>query len=199
MKSFFIVLIVLLTIVVPLSTEAQQTVLQGSVTKTWSVDDARKEVFQEAKPKVDVSAYPAIDPNLIENRQAIQAGLKKVGDRILTIFGNGWYAIKPEGGTIVSYYKPNGRLAHLDFESDTGYPLKSYQHAYPSGKLMRVGLDVTKDESFLFKPSGELIAHWIGNNGYDAKGQFFTTRTGHDLPSDATSAKQSQSWFNWPF
>ena len=39
-----------------------------------------------------------------------------------------------------------------------------------------MGLRVSKRETFLYSPNGELIAHWIGPNGYDENGQIIMTR-----------------------
>lgn len=164
-----------------LPAHAEQVVLQGSVTKTWSLEDARTEAFKDAVMSRNLNSYSAQDSHLISNTLALQAGLKEAGNQVLSSFGNGWYATRQKGSNEVLYYRPNGQLDSLEVEIKTGdYPIKTYLYQYPSGKLQRVGLDVNKDESFLFTTKKELSAHWIGNNGYDTKGKLFTTRTGHD-------------------
>ena len=57
------------------------------------------------------------------------------------------------------------------------YPNRDTEYRYTTGKMMSVGLYINREESYVFYPSGELVAHWRMNQGYDAKGNVILTRT----------------------
>jgi hypothetical protein len=155
--------------------------LQGVVTKTWTMGAARKEALRDAKHWVDLSHVSSIDPNYLENQKALSEKKERIGNRLLTKFSTGFYAVKIEDSGIAFYYSKEGYLRSIDFDAGEDYPIKSYQHEYPSGRLVRIGLDITPDEAFLFDPKGALITHWIGNYGYDQNNRVILTRTRHSL------------------
>lgn len=190
-KNIFL-LIFCLFLQIPLRAET----LKCEIEKVWTVDSARKEAFKDLKPVLDLSWAPPIDPNLIENKQALNNRKKKVGNRVITQFGDGSYGIQildEDNYDKEYYYSSSGELNAIDFrifpttiyslqdflaseQTDSIYPVKIYKHDYPSGKIIIIALKVKKGEDYIFKPAGELQYHWVGNNCYDLNGNIAITR-----------------------
>lgn len=156
------------------------------VQKTYSVDTARQEAFENLKPWVDLSGVQSIDPNLIENRRSVQAGGGEAGDRSITVFNSGFYTVSAICDLAGYTYTAAGQLFSVDYTSSPAYhsagmceatfPAKSYKHLYPSGQLARVSLYVSDHEAFMFLPDGTLDAHWVKNKCFNANGSSCGTR-----------------------
>lgn len=60
------------------------------------------------------------------------------------------------------YYNILGNLIKFDIVKETNYPRKilGYSHF---GNLISAGLEVDKNEQFIYDDNGKLIAHWLGN------------------------------------
>jgi hypothetical protein len=184
------VIIFLLTFYLFFSGSVKAETLKGGIEKVWTVDSAREEAFKNLKPCLDLSWAPPIDPNLIENKQAMNNHQKKINNRYIIIFNDGFYGIKIEDENNYDkayYYFPSGELGAIDFvkynvecdfenyKSKTSrFPAKVYKHVYPGGRLISVGILINTNETYMFKPSGELYAHWIGDNCYDTKGNIIS-------------------------
>ena len=192
MKKLFIGLILVTFISIILSPVQAET-LKAGVEKIWTVDSARQEAFKDAKQWLDLSWAPSIDPDLIENKKAINNHQYKVKNRIITVFSDGGYVVQinDEDNYDKDYcYSLYGKLSTIDFEKCNInvdfkdlkskkallFPLKTYKHAYPSGKLIGVYISTSGHDSYGFLPSGELVLHWIGNTCYDVKGNIVGTR-----------------------
>lgn len=152
-------------------------VLQGSVSQTWSVDSAREEAFRGASPRMDLSRFPATDPYLRQHHVARLIRREHVGDRLLTYFDNGSYGVSQAGSLQGVYYNASGRLFAVDFDLGKDYPIKSYKYSYPSGRLLSVSISVSAGEDFVFTPDGQLSAHWVGDQCFDATGAQLGNRT----------------------
>lgn len=160
--------------------------LQASVSKRWTVDMARQEAFREAKPFVDVSQYPSIDPNLMENLAVRNKGGGEVGERIITVYSGGKYSVTELGGKTAEgrYYLNNGKLYAIEFFIVGPDIIKGYQHSTEDipgvcrrGQLVRISLSNTEGGgAFVFKTDGTLSAHWLGNNCYNVDGSSCGTR-----------------------
>lgn len=194
MKKFKILFLITLCLFIKLSSIAET--LQCSIEKVWTVDSARDEAFKDLKPTLDLSWAPAIDPNFIENKQAINNHKESVKDRVITLFDDGSYGIwvlDEDNYDKVYYYFSSGELVAIDFSIFPTYikdlqsyftlqdnmqifPIKIYKHAYPGGKIINVTLTVKDCDSYMFEPSGALQYHWIGNNCYDNNGKIILTR-----------------------
>jgi hypothetical protein len=164
-----------------LPAHAEKT-LQASVSKTWTVEMARDEAFRQAKPIIDVSQYSSLDPNFLENQQAVKKGGGQSHGRTVTVFhqGNSIYY-----GVDGRFYLENGALIAVQFTVGEGYPKKVYKHAasnifetsgIQSGQLMTVGITIRPEESFLFDAKGRLLAHWKDKNCYKDDDSFCGTR-----------------------
>jgi len=194
------ILLLIICLFVQLSSTAET--LQCGVEKTWNVDSAREETFKNMQPWIDLSWAPSIDPNLIENKQAINNHQDYIKNRSVTQYSDGAYSVwilDNDNYDKSYYYIASGELVAIDFsifpeniknlqdflvsyQKDSIYPIKVYKHAYPSGKIISIDLTVLTakgDEEYMFKPSGELDFHWIGNNGYDVNGRKILTRKGY--------------------
>ena len=192
MKKLFICLILVTFITVFLSTVQAET-LKAGVEKVWTVDLARQEAFKDAKQWLDLSWAPPIDPDLIENKKAINNHQKTVKNRIINVFSDGHYCITiyDEDNYNKAYsYSSSGKLGAIGFDkyniyvdfkdlknkAALLYPKKFYQHDYPSGKLICIALYISEDDQYVFLPSGELVAHWISDTCYDVNGNIIMTR-----------------------
>ncbi len=191
MKKIIFYTLLIFGILIPQLSQAET--LNGSIEKDWSVDSARTEAFRQAKPWVDLSKYPPIDPNLIGNKILISKNQLDSNERHITLFSDGGYSVRYDNAITKGYfYNDEGKLQEVDFtfftkniytkddmnkySDDELYPAKSYKHEYPSGKIIGIGFYINGSETYIFRPSGELHVHWIGPKCYDAKGNMVLTR-----------------------
>jgi len=152
-----------------------QQVLKAGIEKEWTVDSAREEAFKNVVYQINIRDYSSIDPDLIENKEAIIKGLKNIKGKAITVFSNGGYGIKD--GTIGYYYDDSGNLNGIElYDSENVYPGKSYKYSYPSGLLLHVAIKVKPRNSYDFKPDGTLLTYWIGDNCYYPDGSKAITR-----------------------
>ena len=169
--------------------------LKATVSKIWTVDMARQEAFKNLVPQIDVSQFPAIDPNLIENLQIRSKGGGILGDRVITVFNSGIYSVDEKCSLLSNYYYSNGKILKIGISSGIAYstencsysfPLKEYDYcmglgcaevALPQGSLMDISIRVSLHESFNFRPDGSLLTHWKGGNCYNVDGSSCGTRT----------------------
>lgn len=79
MKKHKILFLLVICLFVQLASSAEM--LKDEIEKVWTVDSAREEAFKDLKPVWDLSWTPPIDPNLIENKQAINNHQKKVDNK----------------------------------------------------------------------------------------------------------------------
>jgi len=177
------------------SSAFSQTVLKGFIEKKWTIDTARQEAFLNLETTKDLKMYDLIDPNLIENKQAINKNQYRISNRDLTIFDDGYYAVRILEDDLFDkgfLYNSSGKLINVYFEfypteiktynnlrkfnSKLLYPHKIYCYSYPDGYLIFVSIIINKYNSYEFLPDGTLNAHWVGNKGYDVNGKVFMTR-----------------------
>lgn len=167
--------------------------LKGGIEKVWTVDSAREEVFKDLKEWVDLSQYAPIDPKFKENRKLINKNKLETKNRHITVFSDGWYAIRYYNNMTESYYyTPEGNLRVVEYSYyaknvytmddiskysvDELFPSKDYQHQYPSGKMMRIRISPKYMDEYCFKPDGELIQHCINDKCYDTDNKLIYIR-----------------------
>ena len=151
-------------------------VLTGGV--EYTTDIAREELLQKTPLKPDgLSVLTNIaDENYKENKTLLLKGHAEIKDRVLAEFSDNSYAVMyHENPLYVWYYSPEGVLTHIEVKDGTNYPYKSYKYD-TDGKLVNMGLRVSKEETFIFDPSGKLIAHWLKDKGYDETGKVIMKR-----------------------
>jgi hypothetical protein len=169
-------------------TYAQQREFVTGVSKSMTVDEARQEAFRTAKPWVDVSGFPTVDPNFLSNRHQVQKGGGKVGDRLITVFKYGQYSVhslkeEMSGPFVSQYFLSNGLLIAIEFDDGGQHISKSYKHSainntpyFNKGQLIAINLSIGGKESYIFSTDGLMIAHWIGNKCYNTDGSSCGTR-----------------------
>jgi hypothetical protein len=177
------------------STAFGQEPLKAHIQKTWSIDDARQEVFLHAALQIDTSAYSPVDPELLKNRQLMLKGNFLTEDRVITFFPREeMYAVTYYCRNESVYYTLAGETIMVQFATSpdyhdescpSNYPVKTYSYSYrdshqdlgiSDGQLIRLGLKLEGNESFLFRPNGALKTHWIGSQCYRANGESCGTR-----------------------
>lgn len=191
MKNLFIKILILVLFLAPSASFAMT--IKGGVEKVWTVALARKEAFKDARSWVDVSHYPAIDKNFNTNKDLIDRKQFDGIGRHIVLFSDGSYSVRYYNTIAEVYsYNSSGRLEDIEFtlypaniytrqdldnyQDMISYPLKTYKHSYPDGKIMAVILGVSNTEAFAFLPNRELIQHCIDDKCYDASNNLIYTR-----------------------
>lgn len=167
-----IALLILVLIMLP----AYGEVLTGGV--KYSVQDAKIELQNNRPAAIDyfLTQNNFIDKNHKENYSALLKGSTKLNDRILAIFSDGSYAVNYTNDLKhVWYYDKDGSLINAEERTSLEYPYGSYKYS-PDGELINMSMRVSKEETFIFSPLGELLGHWIGENCYDENGNIVMTR-----------------------
>ena len=75
----------------------------------------------------------------------------------------------------VWYYSSYGNLIYAEKKNRSEYPYKTYKYT-PEGRLVNMSLRVSKGETFIYTPDGNLLAHWVGANAFDENGNIIMTR-----------------------
>ena len=153
-----------------------ELLLQGET--EYNVYTALGEVQNHFKPKINLIKFKPflLDYNYDENLTALYKGIVELKDRELALFSVGTYGVVYKNDPLHAYYySNNGILEFVDIRSARQYPYKSYQYDM-SGNLVNMGLRVSKSEAYLYTPNGKLVAHWVGENGYDEKGYLIMKR-----------------------
>lgn len=169
--------ILLLFIVICFSQTAfASMVLQGAA--QYNVESALNEVKEDVQYKINPALFAAnlLDYNRNENMTAMLNGQVELKDRTLAYFSVGTYGVTYKNDPLHAYYYSNsGVLEYVDVRTSQTYPYKSYQYDM-SGKLVNMGLRISKGETYIYNPAGKLMAHWVGANGYDEAGRVIMTR-----------------------
>lgn len=173
MKNFIIFLAVILGL--SLCANAQNLITGGV---NYNVNSARQELLQNKPNKLNpqlVSMHIS-DEHHKQNLNNILKGQLELQDRTLANFSDGTYGVIYKDDLLhVWYYDASGTLTYIEEKDSLIYPYKSYKYNL-SGKLVNMGLRVSKGETFIYNPEGKLIAHWVNSNGYDENGNIIMTR-----------------------
>ena len=172
MLKYFLLIIIIFSII-PVQAE---TILTGGV--NYNVQSAREELLQTPQKKLDafLVAKNITDKNNSENLKYFLKGNVELKDRILAFFSDSTYAVMYNNDKYhVWYYAKNGKLIYTEEKDGLEYPYKSYKYS-TSGKLVNMGLRVSKEETFIYTPDGKLIAHWLRDKAFDEHGNVIMTR-----------------------
>lgn len=153
-----------------------ETIITGGI--GYNVTRARNELTSPNQNTIDKKYIKthAYDYKHRTNLNCLLKGEVNQKDRILAMFSDYTYAIMYfEDQLHVYYYKNDGSLLYVEEKTSTQYPYKTYKYD-TSGNLVNMSLRTSKEETFIFSPNGKLIAHWVGKNGYDEKGNIIMTR-----------------------
>lgn len=191
MKKVFINILITTLLFIP--SVSQAMTLKGGVEKVWTVDSAREEAFNGIKDWVDLSKYQPTDPKFRENKKLIDKDKLETKDRHITVFSDGWYAVRYYNNMTESYYyNTDGALRVVEYSyyakdvytmadinkysPEELFPSKDYQHQYPSGKIIRIRISPKYMDEYCFKPNGELVEHCVDDKCYDANNNLIMTR-----------------------
>jgi hypothetical protein len=174
MKKF--VLVMIFALALSSSAVFSETLLQGEI--GYNVNSARDEVSTPIVKKltIDLISQKLYDSEYGRNHSYLLNGNLELKDRTLALFSDLSYAVMYKADEYhVWYYTKSGMLMYAEEKDGLTYPYRSYKYD-TSGNLINKGLRVSKAETFIFKPNGKLIAHWVGANGYDEVGNVIMTR-----------------------
>ena len=162
-----------------------ETVLHGQV--SFGVSQAREESFNDLPTEIDPSGFPMHDPNFNEHLRARVEDITQLKGKVLTYFDNGAYAVYTIGSYECYYYNYDGSLFKVGVSSKPRglsiYPNRDVEYNAKTGKMKTVGLYVSREESYVFNPDGELTAHWQGHNAYNQLGEVIMSRS-WETPKD---------------
>ena len=158
-----------------------ETVLEGKI--TYTVESARKLAFDgipRTIPHEQIDSYMQ-DRDRKDNIDALKNGADLENRSVQLFKGMIFkaYAVTYYDNPKYTYYYLNAmnQLAFIDIDEvdatkldEIKYPFRTIRYDL-RGNLMAVGIYVSDEERFLYKKDGTLIAHWIGNVGYNAKGR----------------------------
>ena len=150
--------------------------LEGGV--KYDAATARRSLMENPSPKIERGLVRShlTDTQNRENLAYVYQGRAELKDRVLAFFSDSTYAVMFNDNPLyVWYYSADGKLLYAEKKDRTDYPYKTYKYT-ASGKLVNMSLRVSKEESFIYLPSGKLIAHWLGANAYDEAGNVIMTR-----------------------
>lgn len=167
-----IILLLLVLIISPVNAQ----VLTGEV--KYTIDDARIELQNNRPNAIDymLAQNNFVDKERNANYFALLKGKTNLNDRMLALFSDGSYAINYKNDLKhVWYYDKDGTLINIEVRTSLEFPYGSYKYDC-DGTLVNMSLKVSKDETFIFSPLGELLGHWIGDNCYDENGDIVMTR-----------------------
>lgn len=137
----------------------------------WNEESARKEVFKDLKLTTDIKAYPATDPDFIENQKALKNNRQRVADRFITMEPsiNGYMVSKMDDKghpSITMAYSNTGELLTVRLFSSNTYPRKACvyivkgDNTYKPGQLLFVSFHVSDHEMYDFNSEGKCTAHF---------------------------------------
>ena len=186
-----VIILFLILFLVSLPTIAKEP-FKLSVNETYTIDSLRKDAFKDIKKTIDVSMYEPIDPDLIENKNAIRQQKSVVKNRLITFGSVKNYNIKlledflldktftySSSGkllaVIVDFYSKRVGINDLISQSNSNYPITSYEYNYPKGTLDSVIIQITPNKEYIFNSDGTLFAYRIGDTCYDANDKVIGT------------------------
>jgi hypothetical protein len=172
MKKIFITIFG--TIIFTVSADA--TVITGGV--KYDINSAKDAVMTTQPPFLSSQLVKnnILDPNSNTNNSALLRGITELKDRTLAQFSDQSYGIIYKNNpTNVFYYNENGYLTHIELKDSVEYPYKAYKYN-TFGNLINISLRTSEEETFIFNPSGKLIAHWVKSQCFDENNNVIMTR-----------------------
>ena len=172
MKKFLLILTLAIYSTIPTYAE----IITGGI--EYNSETARNYLISTPKEIINNNELQKhyIDINRNDNLTSLLKGNTQLTDRTLAYFSDGSYGIiyknSPKN---VWYYNSDGILTHSEIKNSLTYPYKAYKYS-PQGELVNMSLRVSKNETFIYTPQGELIAHWLGKYCYDKNNKIIMSR-----------------------
>ena len=171
MKKFFIIFILLCNCIY---IQAAAKTLKAGV--SYSVNELRTIAFENVDKKINMDKYSKYltYKEFCKNNPSLL--IPKKFKFNLTYYSNGTYSVRSKiDSHNVFYYDTNGNLLKIDIYINNGKLDKRISYDR-NGNLDAIALDITNSEQLLFDKEKKLVAHWIGNNCYNEKGELVMTR-----------------------
>ena len=151
--------------------------LKGGV--EYTVESAREEAFRNIEYQISMEPHKKYlkDPGFTPGEGGKKPKISKKG-RYVNHFSDGSYGVRYYTNWEYLYiYSNNGELEGIEVRRETGkFPFLSKVYKL-NGQLFSVALWVSKNELFSYDLNGELISHWIKDNGYDKTGKLVIKRS----------------------
>lgn len=146
----------------------------------FNVESAKNFVLDGIKYKINPETYidKMFDRNNGWHKENLKNGKTQLEDRTLAYFSDSTYGVLyHDEMNYTYYYDSNGLLIYVDQKDGKGttYPHRFYKYK-ANGELVNMGVRVSKDECYIYSTDEKMIAHWIGENAYDAKNQIIMQR-----------------------
>ncbi|MEI8349475.1 MAG: hypothetical protein WCI77_04935 [Candidatus Omnitrophota bacterium] len=138
----------------------------------WNEEKAKQEALRGIKYSIDISQYPAVDPDFDENQQAIKKGQQSIKDRFVTIDTQlPVYVVSKmdnkKNQQITMFYGMDGRLLIVRLFSSPDYPRASYMYCvgdtengkYQPGQLRSFEFHVSLGHTYFFGADGSFQGH----------------------------------------
>ncbi len=157
--------LILITIVLILSINSvySETVLTGGV--NYTVAQTRKIAFQNIPNKISAKTF----------EKFLKYKKRFVFRYIKTTFSDNSFGVLDKKTEYGYYYTEKGNLYLIQVKITDGN-FRKYARYDLNGQLESIVLDIGNNEQFIFDANKKLVAHWIGENGYNEKGELIFTR-----------------------
>ncbi len=172
MKKFFIIFILLCNCIY---IQAAAKTLKAGV--SYTLNGIRTIAFEKVEKKIDISKYKKyfVYNEFCKNKKTLFRG-KECTIRQFTQFSDGSFGVLYKSPKSVGfYYDKKGNLRNIELFLSSENIIKRITYDR-NGDLDVIALDITKSEQLVFDKDKKLVAHWIGNNCYNEKGELVHTR-----------------------
>ncbi len=171
-KFELIFILVLIIMSIPVSA----LTLSGGI--SYTTETAKSIAFENVDIFINMNKYNAYLRDCFhnENIKNFKKGKYKYRNRRITLFNNSDYSVNYKKNKKISYYyNSSGELQYVSFSTLGKYPRKTLKYSI-NGKLDSIALSIAPREQYVFDINKRLVAHWIGDNGYNEKGELIAKR-----------------------
>lgn len=170
MSKVLIIIVTFVLLIFPVLSKE----LRGNINENKELSQIKSQILLNVPVSINTNNLPSNDPNFAENKNAIKNGIKKVGNRTITVFSKGYYGIIFDNNS--GYYcLKDGKIIRYLFEEKGDYPkkLKIYDE---KGKLNQISLLTGKNSSYNYNSKGELMGFCQDAECFDFQGNLNCTR-----------------------
>jgi hypothetical protein len=141
--------------------------LQASIEKQVSLQEARQLAFEGVSPVKNLRTVPGVDEDCMRERSTATKALR---------FFDGFCIVHPPNSRVMYYYTRYGLLSQVEFYNTFSFPAIGHVYRYPKGTLEAVRYYASREETLNFTPDGKLHSQWRGNTCFDASGRIIAQR-----------------------
>lgn len=161
MKHPVLLALSLLILSIPPCAWSQEVFNTNMPSSAWSNDAARNQAFSGVPNFINAGQFPATDPNLVADQDALQNNQTRVNETFIMKDGEEGYEIHRDNAHF--FYTQDGTLYKIAYKNGYGYPFRQVDYDYPSGQIHSVTLFVSPSESFKFDSDQQLVRHMMGD------------------------------------